>query len=210
MFGAPLALRDHCCDGVKATRMRNTTAGFSGYGQQLARSFALDGSAALVGRWNGLPLFEVTRLTRIVDELGLRTTLPTADGFLILLHLADGPPCALWRGERLWCSQSFRKDDLIIVDPLDHVRISFDGSIDVLGIYMARQFLEHLTKESGRQPVRHLACWPGTADPLVAHLGAALLPLMNRDRNKSPALLEHVAMALGVHLAWRFGSPFLP
>jgi AraC family transcriptional regulator len=186
--------------------MSSTTEERPGYAQRLARAFGLDGSEALVGRWSGLPLFEVTRLKRSVDELGLRTTLPAADGFLLILHLSDGPPCALWRGEHLWCSQSFRKDDVVIVDPRDHVRISFHGRLDVLGIYFAQAFFEVLARSSDRPQVHRLACWPGAADALVAHLGAALLPPMGDDRGENHAFLKHVAMALGVHVAWRFGS----
>jgi len=160
----------------------------------------------MVGRWGDRPLFEVIHISRTVDELGLRASLPCAEGYLLLLHLSDGPRCALWRGGRLWSVQACQKDDVIIVDLRDHPRICFDGVLDVLAIYIAAALLDAVAEQSGRAGRQRLACWPGTADPLISRLGAALLPLFQQDQRAGTGFLEHVAMALGAHVVWRFGS----
>ena len=53
--------------------------------------------------------------------------------------------------------------------------------------------------------VEQLACEPGVADPVLAHLGAAVIALLARRQPPSRALLRRVAMGTCAHLVHAHG-----
>lgn len=60
--------------------------------------------------------------------------------------------------------------------------------------------------EEGRA-VSHLRSVAGVADDTIAHLVAALAPALDRPQEASPLFVDHLVLALGAHLAGRYGDP---
>ena len=79
-------------------------------------------------------------------------------------------------------SQGYAANSLRIVN-LGAEFSSYVGSPhEALSFYIPRSVLNDFTEEAGSPPVVDLHCTPGLVDPVVAHLGAVLLPALSAPR----------------------------
>jgi hypothetical protein len=98
-------------------------------------------------------------------------------------------------------SQGYAGNSLRIVN-LGAEFSSYVGSPhEALSFYIPRSVLNDFTEEAGSPPVVDLHCTPGLVDPVVAHLGAVLLPALERAAEDSSLFVDHVALALMAHLS---------
>ena len=71
---------------------------------------------------------------------------------------------------------------------------------------VTRAALDDLAQESGVAAVGALRCAPGTDDPVLTHLAAALLPSLQRPAEASALFLDQMALALYAHVAHVYGG----
>jgi len=142
------------------------------------------------------------------------------DGYLVSISLLDNRP-QLISGARLTETQTHAADLLSIRDLSERYETCLDGPFDFLFFHVPRSVLDAIAEENGARRVESLTCRSGVQDPVAAGLGRALLPALREPTGTSSLFVEHVALALGTHLAqtygglkapsvWRFGglSPF--
>jgi AraC family transcriptional regulator len=77
---------------------------------------------------------------------------------------------------------------------------------ETLDFYLPRTVLDEFTDEAGARRVSDFSCQPGTIDPVIAPLGATLLPAFERPREASSFFIDHVTLALLTHLCGRYGG----
>jgi AraC family transcriptional regulator len=77
-----------------------------------------------------------------------------------------------------------------------------------LHLYVPRAALDAVAAEEGRT-VGEIQLADGAAvdDPIIRHIGAALLPALERPEQFDQLFLEHVAVGTIAHLAQRYGPP---
>ena len=176
------------------------------YGDAVAHSHGLDGSPALITR--SLPKVQIG-ITRIIcgpEHIGMKETIPAEDTFIAALHLTEVAHHELWSNGRPVISQGYAGNSLRIVN-LGAEFSSYVGSPhEALSFYIPRSVLNDFTEEAGSPPVVDLHCTPGLVDPVVAHLGAVLLPALERAAEASSLFVDHVALALMAHLSKRYGG----
>jgi transcriptional regulator GlxA family with amidase domain len=75
-----------------------------------------------------------------------------------------------------------------------------------------RSALDAVTEELEAPRIESLRTRPGAAidDPVIRHLGGALLAAVELPERANRLFLDHVAMALHVHLASAYGQTILP
>jgi len=149
-----------------------------------------------------------TRVTCEAVEHGLMKPLPREDAFIFSLQLRAYSKLELWldgRSVPMPPSQSraFSFFDLNR-QPVVNLRDPFDS----LHFYVPRAALDAVAAEEGRT-VGEIQLSSGAAldDPIVWHIGAALLPALERPEQFDQLFLEHVAVGTIAHLAQRYGPP---
>jgi len=176
------------------------------YGDAVAYSHGLGGSPALITR--SLPKAQIG-ITKIVcgpEHIGMKATIAAEDTFIAALHLTEVAHHELWSNGRPVISQGYAANSLRIVN-LGAVFSSYVGSPhEAISFYIPRNVLNDFTEEAGSPPFVDLFCTPGLVDPVVAHLGAVLLPALERPAEASSLFIDHVALALIAHLTKRYGG----
>ena len=176
------------------------------YGDAVAHSHGLDGSPALVTR--SLPKAQIG-ITKIIcgpEHVGMKATIPAEDTFIAALHLTEVAHHELWSSGRPVISQGYAANSLRIVN----LRAEFSSYVgsphETISFYIPRSVLNDFTEQADSRPVVDLCCTPGLIDPVVAHLGAVLLPVLERPAEASSLFVDHVALALIAHLSGRYGG----
>ena len=77
---------------------------------------------------------------------------------------------------------------------------------ETLDFYLPRIVLDEFTDEAGARRVADFSCQPEIIDPVVAQLGATLLPAFERPEEVSSLFVDHVTLALLTHLCGRYGG----
>jgi AraC family transcriptional regulator len=92
-------------------------------------------------------------------------------------------------------------------DPTAYRQTKFES----LNFFLRRDTFDQLADDHGAARIADLPITPGVAsdDPIVAHLGSCLLPAIE-GTEVNTAFLDHVAKALHVHLAQRYGGMRMP
>jgi AraC-like DNA-binding protein len=140
----------------------------------------------------------VSKLDIGADRIGLSPRIPPEDTFILALHLTDQPYHELWSHGRPFIAQGYRANSMRIVNLADEHAANISHPHRSLAFYIPRIAIDECAEEAGIGRVDHMRCTPGTIDPVVVHLGAALLPAFETGADQ--LFLDHVTMALGSHL----------
>lgn len=150
--------------------------------------------------------FAVTRITCTSDQLGMKLEIPAQDAFVVTLHLVGMRHHELWVRGRPAVVRSYSRGAISIVDLRDEVASYLGSPLDVLQFYVPHALIGAVADASGVDRVGELSCLPGLIDPVMGHLGAAILPLIGNPRFASSTMLRHLALAICAHLVRRFGK----
>lgn len=156
------------------------------------------------------PPFAVTRITCTSDQLGLKPELPAEDAFVATLHLIGMRHHELWVRGRPAVVRGYSPGAMSIIDLRDEVATYVGSPLDTLEFRVPRALVNTVADAAGTARVSELSCPPGLVDPVMGQLGAAVLALFDGSRFATPALLEHLAIAICAHLVHRFGTHASP
>jgi len=176
------------------------------YGDLLGRYFELPSVPALVMLPAPKAPFVATRITCLPDQLGMKQEIPPEDAFVVTLHLVGVGHHELWVRGRPSVVRGYVPGAISIVDLRDEVASYLGSPLDALHFYMPRALVDAVTDAAGLARVSGIACTPGLVDPVMGNLGAAVLALLDGPRRASPAVSEHLAIAICAHLVHRFGN----
>jgi AraC-like DNA-binding protein len=128
------------------------------------------------------------------------------EAFLVTLHLALGGPhdLATYRHPALE-PQHIHGGIRIIA--LERNTSAFLGSLArSLIFHIPRAALDGLSDELGGPRILDLFCPPGSVDPVLAHLGAALLPGFEKPAAAHGPFVDQLARTILAHLLHRYGG----
>ncbi len=180
------------------------------YGPQIARYFHIERAPMLRTTSFRDDQLAVTRLESASREPGMSETIPPEDSFLCELQLADLAHHELWSRGRRVSSRSYDKGSIRIVDLRDELCAYVGSPLDALSFYLPRSAIDEFSDDIGAARIARLACEPGVHDPLLAHLGAALLPVLEQPQLASRLFVEHMALAISAHVLKRYGGLATP
>lgn len=178
------------------------------YGDRLAEHVRLVGVPSLSTKLLRGPLFAATRLTCRTPNHGMTVPLPAEDAYSLSLQLRDFFGHDLWLDGRPVLVQPTLRGEVTLLDLTRSPRAYLRDPFDSLHFYIPREALDALAEDLEVAAVSALQIAPGASvrDPVVAHLGAALLPALEHPESVSGLFVDHVAMALQVHLAQTYGE----
>ncbi|MGJ7488921.1 helix-turn-helix domain-containing protein [Variovorax sp. ZT4R33] len=173
------------------------------FARQLAQQYGLDEVAA--SRAGTQPL-DMARMQYAQPHLFVLPPLPADEAFVVSVELSRA-------GSRRFFQQGgemhlglLEAGTVHIADlatrPSAYVCSPFHSVL----FRITRAALDEFAQDAGVAPVGALRCTPGTADPVLAHLAAALLPSLQRPSEASALFLDQMALALYAHVAHAYGG----
>jgi AraC family transcriptional regulator len=99
-----------------------------------------------------------------------------------------------------WSESSTSQDETKILDFQSEIILRFHDPFDFLFVYMPRHALREVAELQGIRGLGFdVAPRKSMIDPVIAHLGASLLPTLDNPDEANELFVSHVAMALQVH-----------
>jgi AraC family transcriptional regulator len=178
-----------------------------GYGQRLAERLRAEHAPAVVTRVLRAADMAVTE-TRWDDPVpGLSGSLQREDAFFVTLALRDYPNRVYWEDGRLvsvcdvrsgqTCIHDLKRDPVALLDKPHHV----------LFFYLPRGALNAIADDADAPQIGDLNHKPvGIDDATVCSLGRAMLPALSCSDQAHQLFVDHVLLALGVHVAQTYGG----
>jgi AraC family transcriptional regulator len=130
---------------------------------------------------------------------------PPDDAFALCLRLRHQRAEAWVDGRH--APKGATKNGTSVYDLRCETIVRFQDPFDFLYLYLSRSTLSELASEHGAS---HFQCDIATGssilDPIVAHLGASLLPAVEKPHEANELFVGYVAMALSTHFLRKYTS----
>lgn len=178
------------------------------YGERLGRSFKVGQAPALTARTRGGFELAVTELRHGTGDVGLTSSLPVDDGYLLALNLLDVQRHETWAEGELMQAGAVSRGGLIFHD-LQRDPITYLGDpFQILAFYVPRAALAEVSEELGRKVIRDFAYDESkvAVDAIVTSIGQSLLPLLCGSSMVNQLYIDHIFFALRSHLAVTYGG----
>lgn len=176
------------------------------YGNSLARAFRADARSHLVTTSLRTSRLALTRVRRDTPGHGMTSPLPVEPAFSVLLQLRACAKRELFLGGRSVYRGGYAARTTSIVDLEEEPTACLESPFDALHFYVSRAALHEIADEHGTRRIGTLNCERGTFDPVVWHLGEALLPALERPHEMSSMYAEHLLLATHTYFALAFGG----
>ncbi|MGE7371195.1 helix-turn-helix domain-containing protein [Neorhizobium sp. NPDC001467] len=152
--------------------------------------------------------FSVTRLRRDVAQVPVAVRLPAQNAYFLMLYLDDVSHCDIRPDGSLTVPRLYPRGSICLVDLGQGASIMLQTSLDTLAFVIPHDLFDEMGELMVDLTASSLRCQRGVADTIVAHMGTALLPLLERKDMSSAATLRHMAIAMCTHLLHDYG--YLP
>jgi AraC family transcriptional regulator len=151
--------------------------------------------------------FSVARMTNLRPNHGMVGPLPREDAFLLSLQLRDFVAHDLWVAGRPVRTEPAPAGTFRLLRLREEAAAFLRDPFDSLHFYIYKSSLRAITEEEEAREVEDFGVPPGNAydDPVVRNLGAAILPALAAPVAAPALFVEHVSIALHLHLAQKYG-----
>jgi AraC family transcriptional regulator len=178
------------------------------YGQRLGERFRVENAPAIVTRALRTADIAVTEIRCDNPLPEMSGSIPREDAFVVGLKLRDfhahkywedgrlTPVCDLRAGES--CLHDLKRDPIVLLDKPYHT----------LAFYLPRAALDAIADDANAPPIRDLSYKPGAGvnDVTISGLGSLLLPALSHLDQAGRLFVDHVLLAVGVHVAQTYGG----
>jgi AraC family transcriptional regulator len=178
-----------------------------GYGRGLADRLHIEQAPAILSRVLRTADMAVTETRCDNPVVGLSGSLQPEDAFLVSLTLRDYPHRVYWEDGRLMSVCDVRAGQTCIHDLKRDPVALLDKPIHHLFFYLPRGALDAIADETESQRIDDLNHKPvGIDDDTIASLGRVLLPALSNPDRSNQLFVDHVLLALGIHIAHTYGG----
>ena len=182
-------------------------ASIEGYGQGLAERLHIQRAPAILSRVLRTADMAVTETRCDVPTEELSGSFQREDAFLITLTLRDFPKREYWEEGRLISVSDVRTGQTCIHDMKRDPVARLDKPHHVLFYYLPRGALDAIAEDADAPRIGELNHEPvAIDDATIFGLGRAVLPALSRPDQASQLFVDHVLLALGVHVAHTYGG----
>lgn len=178
------------------------------FGDQLGRRFGVHGIPSLVTTTLHKSQVAVTLIESETAVSIMSEPLPPEDAFLVHLNLRPCPDHELWIDGRALGKRSFGAGETAIHDLRQSTVALIHSPMGSLMFYLTRKLLAEICEDADSLPIDELRLTPGLSvdDPIVRNLGNTLAFAATRPNEVAPLFVDHVTLALGVHVAATYGD----
>jgi AraC family transcriptional regulator len=178
------------------------------YGQRFGEALRVENAPAIV-----------TRALRTADiavtEIRCDNPLPEIcgpilqeDAFLVGLHLRDFPNREHWEEDRRSQVCDLRAGESSLCDLKRRPSALLDKPYHSMVFYLPRAALDAIADDANAPRIHDLSYEPGAGvnDITISSLGSLLLPALRHPDQANPLFVDHVLLAVGVHVAQTYGG----
>jgi AraC family transcriptional regulator len=178
------------------------------YGQRLGERFRVENAPALVSRALRTGDIAVTEIRCDNPLPEICGPIEQEDAFLVGLHLRDCPNREYWEDGRRASVCDLRAGESSLHDLKRVPTALFDKPYHSLVFYLPRAALDAIADDANVPRIRDLSYEPGAGvnDVTISGLGSLLRPALSHPDQASPLFLDHVLLAVGVHVAQTYGG----
>jgi AraC-like DNA-binding protein len=178
-----------------------------GYGQLLAERLRAEQAHAIVTRVLRTADMAVTE-TRCDDPvLGLSDSIQREDAFLVALTLRDFPNRQYWEDGRQMPVCDLRTGQVDFHDLKRDPVALLDKPYHDLFFYLPRSALDAIADDADAPRIGDLNHKPvAIDDATISGLGMAVLPALSHPDQTSQLFIDHILLAVGVHVAQTYGG----
>jgi AraC-like DNA-binding protein len=178
------------------------------YGQRLGEAVRVENAPAIVTRALRTADIAVTEIRCENPLPQLSDPIQQEDAFLVSLHLRDRPKWEYWEDGRRASVCDVRAGESCLHDLKREPRGLIDKPYDALAFYLPRAALDAIADDANAPRIRDLRYQPGAGinDVTISGLGSLLLPALSHPDQANPLFLDHVLLALGLHVAQTYGG----
>jgi AraC-like DNA-binding protein len=177
------------------------------YGQRLGERFRVANAPAIVTRARTADI--------AVTEIRCDNPLPEMSGpiqhedaFVVGLKLRDFAAHKYWEDGRLTPVCDLRAGEICLHDLKRDPTVLLDKPYHTLAFYLPRAALDAIADDANAPRIRDLTYEPGAGvnDVTISGLGSLLLPALSHPDQANPLFVDHVLLAVGVHIAQTYGG----
>jgi AraC family transcriptional regulator len=178
------------------------------YGQRLGERFRVENAPAIVTRALRTADIAVTEVRCDNPLPGMSGSIQPEDAFLVALHLRDFPNREYWEDGQRASVCDLRAGESSLYDLKREPRTLVDKPYHSLAFYLPRAALDAIADEANAPRICDLSYKPGAGvnDVTISGLGSLLLPALSHPDQANPLFVDHVLLALGVHIAQTYGG----
>jgi AraC family transcriptional regulator len=186
---------------------RSVMATSEGYGQRLAERLRAEQAHAIVTRLLRTADMAVTE-TRCDDPVqGLSHSIQREDSYLVALTLRDFPNRQYWEDGRQMPVCDLRTGQVDFHDLKRDPIALLDKPYHDLFFYLPRCALDAIADDAEAPRIGDLNHEPvASEDTTISSLGTAILPALSHPDQVNQLFVDHVLLALGVHVAQTYGG----
>jgi AraC family transcriptional regulator len=178
------------------------------YGRRLGERFQVENAPAIVTRALRTADIAVTEIRCDSPLSEMCGPIQQEDAFLVGLHLRDFPNREYWEGGRRASVCDLRAGESCFHDLKRVPSALFDKPYHSLAFYLPRTALDAIADDANAPRIRGLSYEPGAGvkDLTISGLGSLLLPALSDPDQANPLFVDHVLLAVGVHIAQTYGG----
>jgi AraC family transcriptional regulator len=176
------------------------------YGQRLAATHSLDAAPSLILKTSRKASVAVTRMRSNTGMTEASTPLSADKALTVHLQLRELRKHEVWIERRCVYAEPYQRGAVTIIDLQQSSFAYVPNPFDALNFYVPMTALNEYGYSEGLPKIDTVDCSFGKSDPVIEHLGGALLPFLNQEELPSRLFLEQVQQALCAHLIANFAG----
>jgi AraC family transcriptional regulator len=178
------------------------------YGQRLAEASRVENAPAIVSRALRIADMAVTEIRCDNPLPQMSGPIRQEDAFVVGLKLRDFPVHKYWEDGRLTPVCDLRAGESSLHDLKRNPTVLLDKPYHFLVFYLPRAALDAIADDASAPRIRDLSYKPGAGvnDVTISGLGSLLLPALSHPDQANRLFVDHVLLAVGVHVAQTYGG----
>jgi AraC family transcriptional regulator len=178
------------------------------YGRRLGEAVRVENAPAIVTRALRTADIAVTEIRCDNPRPGMSDPIQQEDAFIVGLHLRDRPKWEYWEDSRRASVCDVRAGESCLHDLKREPRGLIDKPYHALAFYLPRAALDAIADDANAPPIHDLSYEPGASvnDVTISSLGRLMLPALSHPDQANALFVDHVLLALGVHVAQTYGG----
>jgi AraC family transcriptional regulator len=178
------------------------------YGKRFGEALRVENAPAIVTRALRTADIAVTEIRCDNPLPGMSGPIQPEDAFLVALQLGDFPNREYWEDGRRASVSDLRVGESCLYDLKREPRSLLDKPYHSLAFYLPRAALDAIADDANAPRIGDLSYKPGAGvnDATISSLGSLLLPALRHPEQANRLFVDHVLLAVGVHIAETYGG----
>ncbi|CAD6517592.1 helix-turn-helix domain-containing protein [Paraburkholderia metrosideri] len=188
-----------------AVRLATSSVMTNTYAREFAHLFNVDTAHTLTTTSLKTAQLTATHMYSSVHGLGKSTPMPTEDAYILSLQLRHSGGAELWKRGRRVPTEPYAPGSIMLGHLSNEPVANLPDPFECVLFHIPRPAFDELCGLSALPPVGELDDVDRAIDPVLHHLGLALVPAMADPQLAGSLFFDHVAHAMYERLAIAYG-----